>query len=818
MIGSLLLLLAAVATSTHAQPLAGPNATVVATVHDVCTSRHVVQVRPGEMQTVVSLNASYATTCDVESGELCGNCTIERDIWLEYVAPCTGTVRVDTCKTLQAVDSFWEDEYVDTQLQVFLNDCPTNSTRNAALGDDALECDDYGELSRYLNDSDYGGCGTFGGGPEEAAVRVTRGDKVIARVGLWLDPDDLTIDDDTLAAPYVVTFSCESASNDVCTGRSPLLPGTSTGNELSTSCNASVGEFCSTCDIEHDQWYAWRAPCTGLATIDTCDWSNAVRMELFKGGCPTASTKTSVNGKHVCEAAHDDDFWCHGETQSVFVRKDEEVVVRVGTAPQSMQQISGGSFRVSCNPDATPLVNDDCSNGTLVALGARVRVNTTLATSCTLCGDCTMPRDLWYTVRATCTGSLRIDGCSLSSARSVLVAAHNSTCPDPTNIRSQCGAVETQACTSRGSASSGFLASVSVRADDLVNVRIGGLSEVTGSFAVACVSAPSNDACQGAAPFAANGTAFVDNTNATACAAGTCGFCSIERDVWFVYTANCTGTAVIDTCSVEGDTELALHRDVRCAFGSRTFNEGGPSSCNDYDTSIVGGAAVACGDHEHAPLGERASISVAAGDRIVVRVGSHVKGKVVHGHLHALCLPGPTTTTTTAATTTTATPTTTTETPTTTPIQCPPCTVLNGRGVCVDRCRPVACSNFVAGWNGNTCEAYAANAESGCNERGECVAADDVSQCLGIEVAPLVTCGDEKCVTKSACQRGSLALGSSSPLALCSAGTEARCGTGFTCSNSGTCTAVSSVSSVSSASGAVLSAALAVVASIKLFV
>ncbi len=81
-----------------------------------------------------------------------------------------------------------------------------------------------------------------------------------------------------------------------------------------------------------------------------------------------------------------------------------------------------------------------------------------------------------------------------------------------------------------------------------------------------CVAAPANDNCQGRI-VVTNGTHSINNTGATTSPqpGGSCAFggaANFTRDIWYTYTANCTGNLVIDLCSTTGavtDTVVAVY-------------------------------------------------------------------------------------------------------------------------------------------------------------------------------------------------------------------------------------------------------------------
>lgn len=79
---------------------------------------------------------------------------------------------------------------------------------------------------------------------------------------------------------------------------------------------------------------------------------------------------------------------------------------------------------------------------------------------------------------------------------------------------------------------------------------------------------PANDACANAITVA-NGTLTFNNLNATTDGPDEAG-CSffgrtqVESDIWYVYTATCTGPAVVSLCGSDYDTKLAVYGGNNC--------------------------------------------------------------------------------------------------------------------------------------------------------------------------------------------------------------------------------------------------------------
>jgi len=117
---------------------------------------------------------------------------------------------------------------------------------------------------------------------------------------------------------------------------------------------------------------------------------------------------------------------------------------------------------------------------------------------------------------------------------------------------------------------------------------------------------PSNDACADAWA-AGDGTAAYSTRQAWTDGPREPAACSffgdddVSADVWFCYTAPCTGELQVDTCSADYDTKIAVYNGCACSTVA------GAIACNDD----------ACG------TGSRLTIPVGAGAQYRIRVGGY---------------------------------------------------------------------------------------------------------------------------------------------------------------------------------------------------
>lgn len=211
----------------------------------------------------------------------------------------------------------------------------------------------------------------------------------------------------------------------------------------------------------------------------------------------------------------------------------------------------------NCVEGATPF-NDNCAAATPVAVGMTVG-NTATATNdgSASCGNAASSNDVWYSFTPTCGGTYRIDTCG--SAFDTVLSVH-SVCGGSSILCNDDHAVGGPG----GCANENDSAIVSTfNGGATYRIRVAGFGTQSGAFnlnVTAISTGAPNDACSNAITVG-SGTF----TGSTLCASNdgvACGTSSETPDVWFSYTAPCTGTAVFDTLGtpVGFDTVLSLHR------------------------------------------------------------------------------------------------------------------------------------------------------------------------------------------------------------------------------------------------------------------
>jgi hypothetical protein len=247
--------------------------------------------------------------------------------------------------------------------------------------------------------------------------------------------------------------------------------------------------------------------------------------------------------------------------------------VAVGAPLNAPANVSGAG--ASFVYDLSGTGSDTCSAPTAVPAGEYAGCTTGASvdgsTNCGGGGANGFGADVWYSWTPHCSGNVIID--TFGSAYDTVLSVH-SACPDNADSH-------TIACNDDGFGGPGAsLVTFNYSAYTTYLIRISGYNGLSGNYALRIVDyvLPGNDNC--ATPqTVSNGT-----TNFRTCRATTdgptenCGggYLTIDNDVWFQYTATCTGTATVSLCGSNFDTEVAVYFGTSCPSEPNTA-----IACND---------------------------------------------------------------------------------------------------------------------------------------------------------------------------------------------------------------------------------------------
>ncbi|MBM4063462.1 MAG: hypothetical protein FJ265_20530, partial [Planctomycetes bacterium] len=307
-------------------------------------------------------------------------------------------------------------------------------------------------------------------------------------------------------------------------GITPNQSNAGAANSTTFACAGSAGR---------DVWYRYVATCNGNTTFDTCSATRTFDtvLEVFAGSC----------GGLVSIGCNDDGCSL-GSFVTAAVTAGTTYFVRVGGYGGAQ-----GTFDLtitSCNSA------DECAGAIPLRLGGNGPFTNAAATNSVppfYCGS--GGNDLWFTYQAPPATNVRFSTCNAGSNYDTVIEVHSGSC----------GALTWLGCNDDDLSCTQIRRStltVTTGAATTLFVRVGGYAGLAGTFVLDVSQTPANDDCASAVAVGNGVQGPFSNLGANTsfgwpCAAG-------GSDVWFVYTASCTGTLLVDTCSAARTYDTAL--------------------------------------------------------------------------------------------------------------------------------------------------------------------------------------------------------------------------------------------------------------------
>jgi len=271
--------------------------------------------------------------------------------------------------------------------------------------------------------------------------------------------------------------------------------------------------------------------------------------------------------------------------------------------------LCGGSVVKAIGPSRPS--NDYCRNATPIREVSNLTFDTTNATFDGP-GTCINSPNIWYCYTATCTGIATVSLCS-SSYDTKLAVYDGCECPPRAGDLLKCN---DDFCGRQSQVS------FDVVAGRRYLIEVGGYHDRTGQgkISITCeprVRPPLNDNCQNAQPIDNVEALPFDTTLATFDGFDGSGRCVRGPNIWYCYTAPCTGQVTISLCGSSFDTVLAVYKGCECYPQQRDL-----IGCND-DT---------CGRQSEL------TINVVAGDQYLIEVGGFDSQRKGPGVLSISCV------------------------------------------------------------------------------------------------------------------------------------------------------------------------------------
>jgi hypothetical protein len=492
------------------------------------------------------------------------------NIWYRHTPTCTGWITVSLCGSIY-----------DTKLAVYRGtSCPPTVSRLIECNDDF--CDKQSQITFW----------------------ATSGTDYLIEVGGFANRKGqglLTITTCGVVSP--------PPSNDDCDNASSIGTVTDMHFDTSSATFDGPGLYMTSPNI----WYVLIAPCSGEVTVSLCGSGFDTRLAVYSGdNCPPTA------GRMIAFS----DCFCGQQSQVSFIATaGNRYLIEVGG--WSPSDYGHGVISVHCGgapppPPPPPFepANNNCFNATSIGNVTNLPFNTTNATFDGP-GLYMTTRNIWYRYTATCTGEVTISLCG-SSFDTKLAVYNGANCP-PTAGRLI--AYNDDHCSQQSEVT------FSVTAGQQYLIEVGGWSQSDygqGVLSINCIPglppppfSPVNDNCANATTVG-NVTNFpFDTTNATFDGPA---LYMTSPNVWFRYTATCTGSATISLCGSSFNTKLAV------------YNGGG---CWPTASQLIGYNANYCGQQS------QVTIQVVAGQQYLIEVGGWSQFDTGQGVLSISCSGAP---------------------------------------------------------------------------------------------------------------------------------------------------------------------------------
>lgn len=368
-------------------------------------------------------------------------------------------------------------------------------------------------------------------------------------------------------AVFLITVLAQPA-NDNCLGAVSAVDGVYAGDTTGASVETNLTRDFSPCSgYFHDIWFSYVASCTGVASASVtgaCD----LAVASWQGTCSGFTSR-------VCEDAGGDNG---GELLYFRVAQNSSYFVSV--ADYNSACFGPVSMNITCTPSPN---NNNCPSAVVIHdghqtgftnVGATVGGNTSANNPC----GSSYFHDVWFVYNATCTGKTTV---RVGHTEADLEVA--------SWIGSNCSLLTGLVCGDTGESKEADKVTFATVEGQLAYVSVASYS--FGDFAsfdvsVTCVPTPpvpANDECTGAKAVG-NGVIYDSLFGATH--SKVAGNCSSDADVWFNYTAPCTGLATITVepyCATD-EVTLQLWGSKGCANATAggCVDAGSPSETKQF--------------------------------------------------------------------------------------------------------------------------------------------------------------------------------------------------------------------------------------------
>jgi hypothetical protein len=325
-------------------------------------------------------------------------------------------------------------------------------------------------------------------------------------------------------------------------------------------------------------WYCYTATCTGCVTVSLRGSSFDTKVAVYKGSDCYPELKDLI--------IKNDDFYGQQSQATFAVIKNNQYLIEVGGFNPSVK--GQGMIKISCDPYSTQPSNDDCVNARSVRNVTNLPFTTVCATFDGPGHYFTSP-NLWYRYIAINTREVTVSllGSEFDTALAIYETEDcYSKLEDLVDRNDDFGGFLQSQITFEAIAGRSYLFEVMGYDADEVGEGVLTVSSEGGE------PPSSKDNCQNAKTVGdVKNMAF---TTADATFDGP-GLCMTSPNIWYCYTATCSGNVTVSLAGSSYDTMLAVYDGCQCYPTQDDLIECNDDAGNSYQSAVT--FAANNGDH-----------------------------------------------------------------------------------------------------------------------------------------------------------------------------------------------------------------------------
>ena len=317
-------------------------------------------------------------------------------------------------------------------------------------------------------------------------------------------------------------------------------------------------------------WYCYTATCNGCATVSLQGSSFDTKIAAYEG-CDCYPSMNDLIKRN-------DDFYGQQSQITFPVMAGSQYLIEVGGFNPSVK--GQGTMTISCDAQLSQPVNDDCSNAKQISNVTELPFNTTCATFDGPGHFFTSP-NLWYLYMAWSTGDVTVSLLGSEYDTALVVYDGGDCYPESGDIIERNddfdGSLQSQI-TFQATAGKSYLFEVMGYNSDAV-----GEGEITVS-STGQPPSTNNDNCQNAKQIGdVTNMAF----NTTSASHDGPSLCMYSSNLWYCYTASCTGEVTVSLAGSSYDTMLAVYDGCECYPTSSDMIECNDDTSNSRQSEII---------------------------------------------------------------------------------------------------------------------------------------------------------------------------------------------------------------------------------------